>query len=236
MCDERERLIEYIYGESDSVQRREVEAHLVDCHVCRREVAGLQGVRDDLLAWEVPRHEAVWRPMAPTPPVALWQRVPAWGLVAAATAVFATGLAGGIAARGWSSPSGGTPVAVVVAQPEGGQAHTVALTAEDLQRLEARIEASVLARVRGEVDTRLASVAATPAPGLVQASTGTSSSREAERIADRLATIERWMDDQITLNNVFNGNFGRLNTRTSDLRDMVETGMQRVGFTDPGGR
>ena len=49
MCDDRERLIGYVYDECDAGERRTIEAHLESCEACREEIAGLRGVRTDLL-------------------------------------------------------------------------------------------------------------------------------------------------------------------------------------------
>ena len=57
MCENRERLIGYVYDECDPAERAEIEAHLESCHTCRREIRGLKGVRQDLLAWDVPANE-----------------------------------------------------------------------------------------------------------------------------------------------------------------------------------
>ena len=54
MCDERERLIGYVYDECEAAERRAVESHLEECVDCRQEIAALRSVRQDLLAWAVP--------------------------------------------------------------------------------------------------------------------------------------------------------------------------------------
>lgn len=228
MCDEREQLIEYIYGESDAKQRQKVEAHLTDCHVCRTEVAGLRSVRDDLLAWEVPRHEAIWRPVTPAPVIPLWRRMPTWGLAAAASVLFAAGLAGGIGARTvMQGPASNVPV--MASAPGQG---TVTISADELSRIEARLEASILQRVRGEMETRMQAVASAPSSQIVHTST---TPGEADRISARLAIIEQWKDDQIALN-VYNVNqFGRLARSTRELNDRVDARVQQVGF-EPGSR
>lgn len=230
MCDERERLIEYIYGEAAAADRQRLEAHLGDCHDCRAEVSGLRRLRDDLLAWDVPRHEPIWRPFAPAQPVPLWRRMPAWGLAAAASVIFAAGAAGGVATRMWLPAGGDGPAATQMAasSPAMAAQPVSTITAEDL----ARLEASILERVRGEMETRLESVGAgaVPSPRVVFAG------GDIDSLSDRLEAIEQWKDDQINLNAVFNGQFGRLNSRTSTLHDMVELSrMQRVGF-ETGGR
>lgn len=98
MCDDRETLIAYLYDEATAAERRQVDAHLATCADCREELRSLRGVRQDLLAWDVPAHESVWKPFAAPQPVVWWRQVPAWGLAAAATLVFGVGLAGGYVA------------------------------------------------------------------------------------------------------------------------------------------
>src|SRR5262245_48149450 len=106
MCDERERLIGYIYEECDADERRQIETHLKSCAVCQDEIAGLQSVRQDLLAWDVPDHAPVWRPMpaAVTPPIVWWRQTPGWALAVAAAVVLLAGLAGGAATRLMTAP------------------------------------------------------------------------------------------------------------------------------------
>ena len=95
MCNEREKLIGYLYDEGDSSERDAVRQHLEACGECRTEIASLRSVREDLASWEVPEHGSVWRPFtaAPTPP--WWQHVPQWALAAAAGIVLVSGAAGG---------------------------------------------------------------------------------------------------------------------------------------------
>jgi anti-sigma factor RsiW len=99
MCEEREPLLEYLYGEGDPENRRRVESHLETCEACRDELAGLRSVREDLLAWEVPDHESVWKPFTPARPVWSWRDVPAWTMAAAAVVVLALGATGSVVAN-----------------------------------------------------------------------------------------------------------------------------------------
>jgi hypothetical protein len=99
MCDERERLIDYLYDEADPAARREFERHLESCASCRDEVRAFGAVRTDLLAWEVPESDSVWKPFAPPRPAPWWREVPAWAMAAAAVVIFAIGAAGGAATR-----------------------------------------------------------------------------------------------------------------------------------------
>lgn len=137
MCDDREKLIAYLYDEASASERRLVDAHLVECGDCREELRGLRSVRQDLLSWDVPEHGSVWKPfVTPSAPV-WWKQVPAWGLAAAATLVFGIGLAGGFAARALSA----APL-VAQAQPAAAPtpaAQNIAATPEQVRALEARL-------------------------------------------------------------------------------------------------
>ncbi len=143
MCDDREKLIAYLYDEADAGERRQVDAHLAECAECREELRGLRGVRQDLLAWGVPEHGSVWKPFVAPQTVAWWRQVPAWGLAAAAMLVFGIGLAGGFAARALASAPPATGQAQMQMQlPPTAPApvpQTVAATPEQLRVLEERI-------------------------------------------------------------------------------------------------
>src|SRR4051794_10497458 len=111
MCDERERLLDYVYDACDADERRLMDRHLATCDVCRQEISGLRGVRLQLLAWDVPEHGSVWRPFAPARVRPWYREVPVWALAAAASVTFAIGLAGGIVSRQL------TPVQAATATP-----------------------------------------------------------------------------------------------------------------------
>ena len=97
MCDERERLIGFVYDDCDPTEQREIERHVDGCDTCRREIGALRSVRQDLLAWDVPSHDPIWRPLVPAPVVSSWRQIPVWTLAAAASVMFAVGAAGGVA-------------------------------------------------------------------------------------------------------------------------------------------
>ena len=97
MCENRERLIGYVYDECDPAERREIEAHLESCHTCRRRDSRTRSVRQDLLAWDVPASDPIWRPMAPARQESSWRAGTDVGLAAAACATFMVGAAGGAA-------------------------------------------------------------------------------------------------------------------------------------------
>jgi hypothetical protein len=157
MCENRERLIGYVYGESGPDEKRAIEEHLTSCHVCREEIRGLRGVRQDLLAWELPSIDPIWRPVAPARQESPWRAVPAWAMAAAASAVLMVGAAGGAATYALlpgrapaiveASPAAVAPVAAAPAPPV------------DLSELEARL----VARMRAELDERVRVAASRPA-------------------------------------------------------------------------
>lgn len=139
MCNDREKLIAYLYDEADASERRQVDAHLAECPECREELRGLRGVRQDLLAWDVPAHESVWKPFATPVATAWWKQVPAWGLAAAATLIFGVGLAGGMAARVLAPlPVVAQAQAPIVSAP-AAVPQTVSASPEQVRALEDRL-------------------------------------------------------------------------------------------------
>ena len=150
MCENRERLIGYVYDECDPAERAAIEEHLESCHTCRREIRGLKSVRQDLLAWDVPSNDPIWRPIAPARHESSWRAVPAWALAAAACATFVVGAAGGAATYALMPR---TAPAVAQTQTTAPTA-TAAVTPTELAALENR----VLAEMRAELDTRVRQV------------------------------------------------------------------------------
>jgi anti-sigma factor RsiW len=159
MCDEREPLLAYLYSEGDPEERRRVEAHLASCEACRDELAGLRSVREDLLAWDVPDHESVWKPFTPARPVWSWRDVPAWTMAAAAAVMLALGATGSVAANALiarsAEPAKSAPVLMTAGVPvASGGVHdakptmAVAVTPADLAALEARVLDEVNRRAR----------------------------------------------------------------------------------------
>jgi hypothetical protein len=203
MCDERERLIGFLYDEVDGLERRRVEAHLEECPECRAEISALQSTRQDLLAWAVPEHEPVWRPMAPSrpqPPV--WQQIPAWAMAAAATAVLASGLAGGLAVRLFLPAVGPASVAAVEPAPNRAIGSTPPV---DSQAIEDR----VLTRIRDEMRQELVALTSrtSTGPATVPATRDVALATLTRRIGElerRQADQDEWRDRQISLNALFN--------------------------------
>src|SRR5262245_51987307 len=156
MCDERERLLDYLYEACDPDDRRGFEAHLDTCEECRDELSGMRAVRQDLLAWDVPEHGSVWKPFVPTQATPWWRGVPVWALAAAASVTFMVGMAGGLLSRSLM------PVRVVTTTGAAVSA-VPAVSRADLAATERRL----LAAMQQQLDERMRPMPAhvlTPAP------------------------------------------------------------------------
>jgi len=144
MCDERERLLDYLYDACDPAERRRVDAHLSGCETCREELSGLRAVRLDLQSWTVPDRDSVWKPFVPRRVPSWWRDVPAWTLAAAASVMFLLGMGGGLLAR-LVAP----PVAVVQQAPPVAPVLQAAptLTAAQASAMEQRVLTALIARL-----------------------------------------------------------------------------------------
>ena len=157
MCTERNQLIDYVYNECDAVERDRMQRHLDTCDECRAEVTSLRAVREDLLAWDVPAHESVWRPFAPAPVTVWWRQVPAWAMAAAAGLVIVSGAAGGAVVQAFMPAQQTAPQATMAAS-------ATPVTAADLSAAEQRWLATLREQV-GAIGARVdgASVRTQPA-------------------------------------------------------------------------
>jgi hypothetical protein len=225
MCDQRERLIGYVYDECDQDERRTIETHLKACPTCRDEIGSLRGTRLDLMAWQVPPHEPVWRPMAAPRQTPSWRDIPAWALAAAASAIFVTGAAGGVATRVLWPVASPASTAAVVSAPAA--AVPASLTTSDL----ARFREALLTDVRSEMDRRLVAV---PAHDTASAPVN---ARDVVPILDRLHAIEQWQRAQIELNAALDQQMRQIGTRTSSVSEQMQLNrqlnrqmLQRVGL------
>ena len=139
MCEQQENLVAYLYDEVDANERKSIEKHLSSCDTCREELRAFRDVRQDLLAWDVPAHESVWKPFVTARTQPVWRQMPVWAMAAAAMLIFAIGAAGGFAGRVMASrATAPTQVAAVQPAPEPVAA-TPAATREDLLALQARL-------------------------------------------------------------------------------------------------
>ena len=80
--DREDALIAYLYDELGASERRDFDAHLAGCRVCRSELDALGGVRRNLAAWTPPPLDALRSHHGDS--VSWWRQVPAWAQVAAA--------------------------------------------------------------------------------------------------------------------------------------------------------
>ena len=150
MCDERERLIGYVYDEVEAAEKAEIDRHLDACAECRDEIRGLRGVRQDLLAWNVPQHGSVWQPFAPARLRPWWRDVPAWALVAAATIMFAIGAAGGVTTRAFLDHSATVTTQAAAPAIAPAQVLPAAISPADLETVRHEISS-----LRSEMDQRV---------------------------------------------------------------------------------
>jgi hypothetical protein len=224
MCDQREQLIGYLYDECTPDERRAVEAHLNECHVCRAEIGGLRDVRQDLLAWDVPTHESVWRPfVAPRVTMTAWRAVPAWAMAAAATLVFAAGAAGGAASRLlWPAPAV-AQVASAAPAPVVLTPASLTISQQDLNNL----KAAILTQVRAEMDQRAMALASHDST--VRASAVSAPSPAAMRdVSARLAAFESWQRKQIEFNMKLDNKMSAIGNSYSVLNTQVAASSRQL--------
>ena len=88
--DRDETIVAFLYDDLDAARRRDFNAHLLTCSICREEVAGLRSVRTQLSRWAPPEPGIVASVAAPPNPQSVvelphwWHTIPAWAQVAAA--------------------------------------------------------------------------------------------------------------------------------------------------------
>lgn len=158
MCDDRDKLIDYLYEEVSASERRAFDAHLSACDECRDELRAFRDVRTDLLAFDVPEHGSVWKPFVTPVAAPWWKQVPAWGLAAAASLVFAAGVGGVMTGRMLMPAPAAAPMQAQVQAAPAPQAtaQTIAATPEQVRILEERI--AQLERTSQQPRTTAASV------------------------------------------------------------------------------
>lgn len=228
MCDDRERLIGYVYDECDGRERREIEAHLETCHTCRREITGLREVRQDLLAWDVPDTPSVWRPFAPQRAPITWRDVPGWMLAAAASLVFLAGAAGGAATqmilpRAAAVVALPAPPALIAAAgaPQRDGLANVSMTSGPVSSEQVRdLELRLLA-----MEQRLRDASRGGDARVINASATTS------ELARSIEELRSWRTQQNDMNFAVQDSFGKLLTRTNNL----EKDLQRVSSNSASG-
>lgn len=131
-CEDKDTLIDYLYGELNAEGRRVFEGHLRTCIACAHEVDELRAVRTDLATWLAPEPElgfTVTQRAAPAiaspatvlhPPQWVFKDMPAWARATAAVLVIGAGLglanvrlsygASGLnLSTGWMTPASAAP-------------------------------------------------------------------------------------------------------------------------------
>lgn len=219
MCDERERLLSYLYDECDADERRKVEQHLETCATCRDEIGGLRGVRQDLLAWEVPDHGSVWRPFVPARVTPWWRGVPAWAMAAAASLVFLVGAAGGLATHALLAPA-----LLAQAAPPPAVARS-SVTRTDLAALEQRL----LTTMQAQMDERVALVSSHASPASQSSLTPDEVlrqlrlyMRESDRQQQQVVSVLRELNNGMaTMSKNYNSRFDSLDSRVTRVSDLV---------------
>jgi hypothetical protein len=114
-CGDNAALVGYLYDDCEPEEREAIAAHVLGCRICAQELEALAGTREQLSAWTPPDALLGFRITrdrlgmtgggvvnGPGPAVVTpidsrwWQRpMPAWGQLAAALLIFASGLAVG---------------------------------------------------------------------------------------------------------------------------------------------
>jgi Putative zinc-finger len=78
-CDDKERLVAYLYDEIGDTERAAIQRHLATCASCADEIEELRAVRVDLGRWQPPDVELGFRVVRETAPAArAWWRPPVW--------------------------------------------------------------------------------------------------------------------------------------------------------------
>ena len=150
-CDDKERLVAYLYDDGDAEARASVDDHLATCVACREELGGLRSARVHLTAWAPAEPELGFRIVREPARRARFAPLPAWGLAAAAVLVLSVGAAiANVEVRvgrdGVTLRTGRTPAATSGAAP--GATTVPAVSAADLRALEQRLAAQIAARTR----------------------------------------------------------------------------------------
>lgn len=219
MCERAESIVEYVYDELSSAQRREFEAHLAVCDDCRTEVRGLSSTRRHLASWKPPEPDLGFRVIrgGSAPAAALPRRhrfAPAFAFAAAAVIVLAAAAAianievryggdGSMTVRtGWAGnplPSDGAPAALAQGRDSGARTTDVTLEYAALDRRLREIEAAVTAApaagsgVQMAADSRLSDAEILRR---VRQMVGEAEARQEAATAQRLLDVFRDFDQQ----------------------------------------
>jgi anti-sigma factor RsiW len=153
-CDDKQRLVAYLYGECTPDDRKAIETHLGSCGACAAELHDLSGVRTTLAAWEPPQTDLGFRIVREPVAVAEKRRwlPPAWApLALAAGLVLALAASleveygsGSVTIRtGWARTAPAAVATAPQAAPAGAQLTQAQLDAA-LAALEDRMRAELV--------------------------------------------------------------------------------------------
>jgi hypothetical protein len=148
-CGDNAALVSYLYGECEPDERATIHAHVAVCVACAAELAALESTRAQLASWSPPDAElgfTITRAAAPSSSTRVrpwaWfvQPLPAWAQLAAAVALFATGVALGVVGGTMrATPSTVATSAAPPASPAPGERVTPA----SLDALEQRLRGEI---------------------------------------------------------------------------------------------
>jgi anti-sigma factor RsiW len=161
-CGDGAALVTYLYDESPTAEREQIDAHLATCEACRDELTSLRSTRTQLGTWVPPAADLGFRitsghqtpPGAPLSdaevpgrvlrPARWWSRpLPAWAQAAAAAVIFASGLAVGGSRTPSATVSSAPPISAPPAAPAASAAAPAAVvetvSRQELKALESRL-------------------------------------------------------------------------------------------------
>lgn len=202
-CGDYEALVGYLYDECDPVEREAIAAHVAACVVCAEELQSLGETRRTLSSWTPPEvrlgfqiteREPEEGARVLRPHVTSWWRqpLPAWAQMAAAVAIFASGVALGTAR---TSTIAATRPAPVAAAASARITPASSVTREDLAAVEQRLRNEM-----GQIRQASASPAAASGDAAllrrVQGMISDSEQRQRQEFAVQTAQMVRSLDAQ----------------------------------------
>lgn len=250
-CGDHEALVAFLYDECEARDREAIGAHLSHCAACAGELEALRATRSVLASWTPPSAalgfrvtRADERPPAAgggtaggtvLRPAAWWrQPLPAWAQVAAAALIFAAGLSLG-AARGGAGPEPARQASVPA--PVRVAPAAAAATAQDLARVERRLQAIETARER-QASSTPATMRTVSAPASAEQEAwlrrveALIAESEARQRADTLAVANA----VIKLDEQRRYDLRTMGTTVNEVRELGDS-LLRVSFQQPmGGR
>lgn len=232
MCDSKELLVGFLYGEIDPVSKRSFERHLASCADCRDELTELGATREQIALWAPPDADLGFRIVrgadAPAPSrFRLFSFSPAWAFAAAALLLLAVGAAvanldvrygsdGLVVRTGWNhgaeAQAGVTPV-------------DWKAQAQELDRRLRDLEQSASARSAVQTASTSSEMSDAELIQRVRDIVGQSETRQQRVVATRLSELMREVDAQrrLDLATIDQGM-----TRLQNLSSLTKESVQRL--------